>query len=37
MKNKLVRNAGREVLGTVLMVIVALLIGAVLVVLSGPP
>ena len=35
MKNKLVRNAGREVLGTVLMVIVALLIGAVLVVLSG--
>ena len=34
MKNKLVRNAGREVFGTVLMVIVALLIGAILVVLS---
>lgn len=35
MKNKLARSAGREVLGTVIMVIVALLIGAVLVVLSG--
>lgn len=35
MKNRLIRKAGREVLGTVLMVIAALLIGAVLVVLSG--
>ena len=35
MKNRLIRNAGREVLGTVLMVLAALAIGAVLVVLSG--
>lgn len=35
MKTRLIRNAGREVLGTVLMVIVALAIGAILVVLSG--
>lgn len=35
MKNRLIRNAGREVLGTILMVLAALAIGAVLVVLSG--
>ena len=35
MKRNLFRSAGREVLGTILMVIVALAIGAVLVVLSG--
>ena len=35
MKNRLIRNVGREVLGTILMVLAALAIGAVLVVLSG--